>query len=81
VYLALLDNNRSQACADEELSQILQCIRDSACDQLCRVKITIHKLLQGLCVESVKAKNSGPQMIKDEGSGRKTREVIVCRGR
>jgi len=130
VHLVLLDNGRSQAFADEELRQTLQCIRCGACmnhcpvytrigghaygtvypgpigkivsphmlgleatnnlptassmcgacGEVCPVKIPIPKLLQRLRVESVKAKNSGPEVMRGEGSGRKTLEVIIWKG-
>lgn len=130
VHLVLLDNGRSQAFADEELRQTLQCIRCGACmnhcpvytrigghaygtvypgpigkiisphmlgleatnnlptassmcgacGEVCPVKIPIPKLLQRLRVESVKAKHSGPQVMKGEGSGRKKIEAAIWQG-
>ncbi len=127
VHLVLLDNGRSQAFADDELRQTLQCIRCGACmnhcpvytrigghaygtvypgpigkivsphmlgleatnnlptasslcgacGEVCPVKIPIPKLLLRLRTESVKNKTSAPEVMKGEGSGRKTLEVII----
>ncbi len=127
VHLVLLDNGRSQAFADEELRQTLQCIRCGACmnhcpvytrigghaygtvypgpigkiisphmlgleathnlptassmcgacGEVCPVKIPIPKLLLRLRTESVKEKGKGPEVMKGEGSGRKSIEAGI----
>ena len=130
VHLVLLDNGRSQAFADEELRQTLQCIRCGACmnhcpvytrigghaygtvypgpigkivsphmlgleattnlptasslcgacGDVCPVKIPIPKLLVRLRTENVKAKSSVPEVMKGEGSGRKSVEATIWKG-
>lgn len=78
VHLVLLDNGRSQAFADEELRQTLQCIRCGACMNHCPVYTRIGGHAYGTVYPGPIGKMISPHMLGLEATSNLPTASSLC---
>ena len=78
VHLVLLDNGRSQAFADEELRQTLQCIRCGACMNHCPVYTRIGGHAYGTVYPGPIGKMISPHMLGLEATSELPTASSLC---
>jgi L-lactate dehydrogenase complex protein LldF len=78
VHLVLLDNGRSQAFADEELKQTLQCIRCGACMNHCPVYTRIGGHAYGTVYPGPIGKMISPHMLGLEATTNLPTASTLC---
>ena len=78
VHLILLDNGRSQAFADSELRQTLNCIRCGACMNHCPVYTRVGGHTYGEVIPGRSARSSPAHGRSGQGAGSPQRLVAVA---
>jgi len=78
VHLVLLDNGRSQAFADEEMRQVLQCIRCGACMNHCPVYTRIGGHSYGTVYPGPIGKMVSPHMLGLESTSNLPTASTLC---